>query len=258
MNENFKNHTIKALNNNIRADGRKKDEFRTIKLETGVIATAEGSARITCGNTELIAGVKMAVGTPYPDKQDEGVLMTGAELYPLSNPDFEGGPPREKAIEIARVIDRAIRESGMIDNKKLCIEKGEKVWMINLDISPVNMDGNMIDLGTLAGVAAIRDAKFPTLVDGKPDYKKLSKEGLPLVEKNIPVEVTVGKIGDNLLVDMTYEEEKLLDARLTMGVLADGNICAIQKGGDASLTEKEVLEMTDLILKKAKELRKVM
>ncbi len=255
MNENFKNHMIKALDENVRADGRKKDEFREIKVETGIISTAEGSARITCGETEILVGIKMSVGTPYPDSPDQGVLSTGAELHPLSNPDFESGPPSDVAIEIARVVDRGIRESGTIDTKKLCIEKGERVWMVNIDISPINMAGNLQDLGALAAMAALKDAKMPKLVDGKPDYKTPSKDKLPI--SKLPVEVTVVKIGNNYLVDPTYEEERFIDARLTVAMLEDDSLCAMQKGGDHPLTSEEVFDMIDLAIKKSKELRKL-
>lgn len=256
MNEDFKNHMIKALNENVRADGRKKDEFREIAIETGILSTAEGSAKITCGETVIIVGVKLGVGTPYSDSPDQGVLSTGVELHPLSNPNFESGPPSNASIEIARVVDRGIRESGTIDTKKLCIEPGERVWMVNVDISPINMAGNLQDLGALAAIAALKDTKMPELVDGKPNYKKLSKQKLPI--SRIPVEVTVVKIGKNFLVDPTYEEEKFIDARLTVAVLEDDNLCAMQKGGDNPLKSDEIFEMIDIAIKKSKELRKLL
>ncbi|MBU1200864.1 MAG: exosome complex protein Rrp42 [Nanoarchaeota archaeon] len=254
MNKDFKNHIEKSLSKNIRIDGRKNDEFRKITVETGIISTAEGSARVTCGDTEVIVGVKLDIGKPYPDKLDEGVLMTGAELYPLSNPEFESGPPREESIEIARVIDRGIRESGTIDVKKLCIEAGEKVWMINVDIAPINMDGNLIDIGALAVMAALKDTKFPELKDGVPDYKKISKKKLPI--SKLPIEITILKIGDTFLVDPTYSEEKLTDARLTVAILEDDSLCAMQKGGEEPLTQESIMKMIDIAIKKSKELRK--
>src|SRR4030067_1125763 len=96
----------------MRIDKRGQDEFRPITIETGVIFKAEGSARVKIGKTEVLAGVKLAVGTPYADSQDEGVLMVGAEFSPIASPDFEKGPPAEDAVELARVVDRGIRESG--------------------------------------------------------------------------------------------------------------------------------------------------
>ena len=144
-----------------RMDGRKLDEFRKIEIETDVIHNAEGSARVKVGKSEVIAGIKMGTGEPFPDRADEGVLMTGAELSPLASAKFETGPPSEEAIELARVVDRGIRESHMIDLKKLCIKKGEKVWMVFVDMQIINHDGNLIDCASIAAVAALSNAKMP-------------------------------------------------------------------------------------------------
>jgi len=92
----------------------------------------------------VFAGVKLEIGTPYPDTPDEGGLMINTELIPLSNPEFESGPPGIQAIELSRVVDRGIRESKAIDMKKLCIEPKEKVWTVIVDIIPINDEGNYV------------------------------------------------------------------------------------------------------------------
>ena len=115
-----------------RFDGRKDDEFREIKIETGISNKAEGSAKVKIGNTEVIVGVKMDIAEPYPDSPDKGNLMVTAELLPMSNVKYEYGPPRFEAIELGRLVDRGIRESKYINFEKLCIKKGEKVWGIFL------------------------------------------------------------------------------------------------------------------------------
>jgi exosome complex component RRP42 len=255
MKEELKEHINNSLKEDVRLDGRKKEEFRKIEIETGVIKTAEGSARVKCGNTEVIAGVKLDVGEPFPDIPDEGVLMVGAELLPLSNPEFESGPPSTESIEVARVIDRGIRESQAIDTKKLCIEKGEKVWMVMLDVLPINTDGNLIDVGGLAAIAALLDCKMPSIKDGKPDVKNMTDKKLPINE--MPIPVTVVKIGDNFLLDPVESEEEVLDARLTVTVMEDGRLCALQKGGESPLTTEDLKKMFELAIKKSGELRKL-
>jgi len=50
-----------------RFDGRELNEFRDLSIETGVSKNADGSARVKIGNTEVLVGVKMNVGTPYSD-----------------------------------------------------------------------------------------------------------------------------------------------------------------------------------------------
>ncbi|MFH1072914.1 MAG: exosome complex protein Rrp42 [Nanoarchaeota archaeon] len=256
MNEELKETINESLKQGYRQDGRQNEEYRKIEIELDVIQTAEGSARVKCGDTEVIAGVKLSVGTPFPDQPEDGVLMVGAELLPLSNPDFESGPPSIESIEVARVIDRGIRESKVIDTRKLCITKGEKVWLISVDICPINTDGNLIDVGALATIAALKSTTFPEYEDKRVDYKKKTKEKLPM--KAWPITVTVVKIGDNYLIDPTEAEEKALDARLTAAFTADGKLCALQKGGDSPLLIQDIDRMIDLAQEKSHELRKLL
>jgi exosome complex component RRP42 len=255
MNQSLHEHLIRALKTGKRFDNRALTEFRKpVKVETGVIKTAEGSAKVTIGETEVIVGIKMEVTKPYPDTPDKGTIIVGAELLPLSSPDFETGPPGMQAIELARVVDRGIRESGTIDFNKLCIEEGEKVWVLLIDICTLNDAGNLMDASALAALAALKDVRFPKYDGEKIDYKEKTKQKLPL-DSNDTLEVTVVKVGDYLLVDPTTEEEKVIDARITVSSKKDGTLCALQKGEEMPLTADDVIKMVDLAIEKAKELR---
>ncbi|AJF62131.1 TPA: exosome complex protein Rrp42 [Candidatus Woesearchaeota archaeon] len=253
MNKEKQDHVLNYLNKNVRYDGRKKDEYRKITVETGIAATAEGSAKVTIGETVVLAGVKFEVGAPYPDQLDKGTMMVNAELLPMSNPRFESGPPNIESIELARVVDRGIRESNAIDYKKLCIKEGELVWTVIVDITPLNADGNLFDASALAVLLAIKDAKMPKLKDNKIDYKSKTDQKVPMLEE--PISVTVLKIGNHYIVDPVSDEEDVLDARLTVALTKDNTICALQKGGEQPLSEKEIEEMVDLAVRKSKELR---
>ncbi len=257
MDENLRSHIIELSKSDLRLDGRKSTQYRKpITVETGVTKTAEGSARVKIGETEIIVGVKVEMGTPYPDAPDQGTIMVGAELLPLSNPEFELGPPGIEAIELARVVDRGIRESKTIDFKKLCIEKGEKVWILLIDVCTINDAGNLLDASSLGALAALRDMKFPKVVGDKVDYQEKTSKKLELA--NSPIAVTVIKIGDKFIVDPVTEEEKAIDARLTVSSLEDGTLCAMQKGGDVPLTEEDIGKMIDIAMEKGKELRKLL
>jgi len=190
MNHEVKEHIRNALKKGIRIDGRKLEELRPISIETGFLSTAEGSAKIIFGDAEVLAGVKMAIEKPYPDTPEDGVLMVGAELLPLSNPEFESGPPSIESIETARVIDRGIRESKAFNTKSLCLEKGEKVWTVAIDIVPLNYDGNLIDMGGLAALAALKNARFPKMnEDGTVDYHVKTDKTLELQKMPVPITV---------------------------------------------------------------------
>ncbi len=250
-----RDYYLQLLSKGFRLDERKFEEYRPITVEYSISAkSAEGSARVRIGGTEVVAGIKLEVGEPYEDNPDEGTIMVNMELLPMSNPDFESGPPSIHSIEIARVIDRAIREGKGLNFKKLCIRKGEKMWIVLIDIYPLNDEGNLFDAASLAALAALKDARFPAIVNDKADYKEKTQQKLPL--EALPLSCTILKVGDFFLVDPLSEEEKFLDARLTVGVLEDGSLCSLQKGGDASLSVEDIDTMVELAIKKTKELRK--
>jgi exosome complex component RRP42 len=240
-----------------RLDGRGLNDYREIKLEQGLIEKAEGSARILLGKTEVLVGVKVETGTPFSDTPNDGVMTVNAELVPLASPTFEPGPPDENSIELARIVDRGIRESKAIDTKKLCIEPGKKVFVVFVDVYVLNHDGNLIDASALAAVAALMNTKMPNyeVKDGEIVIKQGYTQ-LPM--KSHPITVTLGKINNKLLVDPWLEEEQVMDARLTMAFNDEGNICATQKGGAGSFTQQQISEGMKLAQEKAAELRKKM
>lgn len=244
-----------SIENGKRLDQRALSDFRDFKIEQGVIEKAEGSAKIFLGKTEILVGVKIETGKPFPDTPDNGVLTVNAELVPLASAKFEPGPPGEQAIELARIVDRGIRESGAIDTAKLCIESGKKVFVAFVDIYVLNHDGNLIDAAALAAVSALINAKMPNyeIVDDK----IVIKQGYtPLPMKDHPVTVTIGKINDKLIVDPGLEEEDVMDSRLSIAFTDDGNICAAQKGGPGYFTVEQTIEATKLAQSTVESLRK--
>ena len=238
-----------------RLDDRGLLDTREIKIEQGLIEKAEGSARVYLGKTEILVGVKVGLGEPFPDTPNEGVLTVNAELVPVASPNFEPGPPDENSIELARVVDRGIRESKCIDNEKLCIEPGKKVFVVFVDIYVLNHDGNLIDASAIAAMAALLNTKMPNyeIKDGE---LKIKQGYTPLPMKSHPVTVTVGKINNHLIVDPWIEEESVMDSRITFASNEEGNICAIQKGGSSFFTPQQILEASKIALDKATEMRK--
>jgi len=238
-----------------RLDGRGLGDYREIKLEQGLIERAEGSARVLLGKTEVLVGTKVETGEPFPDIPNEGVLTVNAELVPLASSTFEPGPPDENSIELARIVDRGIRESKAIDTEKLCIEPGKKVFVVFVDIYVLNHDGNLIDASALAAVAALLNTKMPNY-EIKDGIVKIKAGYTPLPMKSQPITVTLGKINDKLIIDPWLEEEQIMDARLSMAINDEGNICAIQKGGTGYFTPQQILEASKIAQEKAAELRK--
>jgi len=238
-----------------RVDGRELTDYREITVEQGIIERAEGSARVLLGKTEIVAGVKIELGEPFPDTPEEGVLTVNAELTPVASPNFEPGPPDENSIELARIVDRGIRESKVIDVEKLCIEPGKRVFVVFVDVYVLNHDGNLIDASALAAMTALLNTKM-SKYEIKDGEVKLTSGYTALPVKNHPITVTFAKINDKLVVDPWIEEEQVMDARISMAVDDDDNICAIQKGGSSYFTPQQVVEASKMAVEKAKELRK--
>ncbi|HDD71634.1 MAG TPA: exosome complex protein Rrp42 [Candidatus Aenigmarchaeota archaeon] len=250
----MESYVLELLEKGKRIDGRKFDEFREIRIEENVVQKAEGSASVWLGETHVIAGVKLELGTPYADSPDQGVLIVNAEFTPLASPDFEPGPPGEDAIELARVVDRGIRESECIELEKLCITPGEKVWCIFVDISILNHQGNLLDASALASLVALRNTRIPKLEEDK--IIRGEYEGkLPVRYK--PINITVAKIGNALLIDPSFEEEKVVESKVSVGVRDDDKICAIQKQGSKEISFEEIDKILDLALEKSREIRKL-
>jgi len=245
-----KNHILELLKNGKRTDGRGLRDLREISVQTGVIESADGSAIAKFGDTEVIVGVKIIPGTPFADTPGKGVLTTGAELIPMAHPLFESGPPGEDAIELARVVDRGVRESGMVDVDKLCIKEGEEVWMCFIDIYALNYDGNLFDATNLATVAALKTATVPAKQYGKGDDH-------PLPTTCIPISVTATKIGNTLILDPNFDEEQISSARLTVTTDDDGNYRAMQKGGQGPITLDELTQCLDMSRDVGKKIRKI-
>jgi exosome complex component RRP42 len=238
-----------------RLDRRDLTDYREMKIEQGIIERAEGSARILLGKTEVVVGIKIEMGEPFPDTPNEGVLTVNAELTPIASPAFEAGPPDEESIELARIVDRGIRESKAIDTEKLVIEPGKKVFIVFVDVYVLNHDGNLIDASALAAMAALLNTKMANYEIKEGEIKiKPGYEPLPI--KKHPITVTVAKIGNKLVVDPLLEEEQVMDARISIAIDEDGRICAIQKGGSGYFEPNEVLEAAKIAETKAKEMRK--
>ncbi len=253
-----KKKILSLLKDGQRVDGRAFDEPRPLVVDTGVIPKAEGSARIRLGDTEVVTGVKIQPDKPFPDLGDRGIFICTAEILPLADPNAEPGPPNEDVIELARVVDRGIRESSMIDLTKLVLQKDKSVVGLFVDNSVTDYDGNLFDACSYASVASIMSCKIPkwemvndvpTLVDGQVSDPPIT---------TIPVSVTMGKIGDYVIVDPNADEWSCMDARITITTNSNGNICAIQKGGDDGFTLEQLLKCSQISIATGAKIREIL
>lgn len=249
-----RDYLLGLLGDGKRPDDRGFDEYRPISVETGVSKKAEGSALVKIGNTQIMAGIKLTLGEPFSDMPESGVLTTNIELIPMASPSFERGPPNEVTIEIARVVDRGLRESKCIDLDKLCITPKEQVWIVFVDIHVLDYDGNLFDASELGAIAALRSSHLPKVEGDRVIYGEPTKQKLPVNDK--PIETTFVKIGGSIFVDPILDEELAMDARITVATNEKGEICAMQKGGMGAFKSEEIFDVMDRAIDAGKKLRK--
>ena len=132
---------------------------------------------------------------PFADRPKEGVLMTNAELLPSASARFEPGPPDENSIEMARVVDRAVRSAECVDVKSFFIED-DKVLGLYMDIYVMNDAGNYTDAASIAAAAALMDTRIPKVENAKIVRGEYEKSLNPQV---LPVTTTMIKVGNSWL-----------------------------------------------------------
>lgn len=227
-----------------RLDGRTPVDYREIIVEDGISPSASSAVKVKLGKTEVYAGVHLAVATPYSDSPNEGTFMTSAELHPMSSNQFDIGKPGIVAIELARIIDRGIRESGFLDFEKLCIKPGEKVWQVFVDIIAINDDGNLLDVAGIAALIALGRAKMPIYnAEEEKTEHEFSKNSIPLNKEDISLNMTFHKVGKTIIADASKEEEAISNLRLSIAIgdnKGKPRITAMQKGKEGTITEEDM------------------
>lgn len=221
------------------------------------VPKANGSARVRLGDSEVVCGVKIQPDRPFPDMGDKGIFICTAELLPLSHPSVETGPPGPDVIELARVVDRGIRESHMVDLSQLVIEKNKSVVGIFADNVVVDYGGNLFDACSYAATAALLSSKSPRweMINDVPTLVEDSESAIPVT--TIPVSVTMAKIGGHILVDPDAEEWACMDARITITTDSNGSICALQKGGTDGFTLDEVVKCGEISIRVGSKIREI-
>lgn len=247
----------KKIKDGERHDGREPLEFRDIEIHADYInETANGSAMVEIGNTKVLVGLSVEVESPYPDRPDSGTIVTNAELAPMASREFESGPPREAGVELARVVDRGIREAEAIDLEDLCIESGEKVYTVFIDAHVLNDDGNLIDATSLAAMTALKSGYLPEY-DEETGTLDRDNKWKDIELQTEPITATARMINGEMVFDTTHEEEEAQDARLTVSIDENGQVVAMQKGEVSPYSTDQIVESMEQVKDKTQKFRKL-
>ncbi|KAH9942593.1 ribosomal protein S5 domain 2-type protein [Amylocystis lapponica] len=222
------------LAENLRPDGRDLDEWRAVSLNVGSISTADGSALVRLGDTTVVCGVKAEIAEPELDSPEDGFLVPNLDLPAICSPKFKPGPPTEEAQVLSDRLNDVLVAAGVVPLSSLCIERGRAVWVLYVDATCINYDGNAFDATLLAMVAALKNTRLPKATfDEETGRTTCSrKTRLPLQISRLPASMSFGIFdGTHIVVDPTSFEEPLLETTLSVAVDENGGLVSVTQLG---------------------------
>ncbi|KAM7342191.1 exosome complex component Rrp42 [Cochliomyia hominivorax] len=230
LSEAEKTFILHGVEEDFRCDGRSRRDYRPMELECEVVNNASGSARLRLANTDILVGVKCEIDKPSPQFPNQGKIEFFVDCSANATPEFEGRGGEELALELSDTLANAYESPLAFDLKPLCILPGQQCWKLYVDILILECGGNLFDAVSLAAKAAIFNCKIPrvtaALMDAGEAELIISDDPYDCTRidiENIPILVTVCKIGDCCLVDPSAEEEECSTASLVVAVSKRNN-----------------------------------
>lgn len=214
----------------MRLDGRLNDKLRNIKITRNFIKYAEGSALIEMGNTKVICTATIEEKVP-PFLKDTGEGWVTAEygMLPRSSstriPRESYGRVAGRTQEIQRLIGRALR--AVTDLKAF----GERSITIDCDV--IQADGGTRTASISGGFIALVDAI---------NYLKRGGMLTRWPVHDFIAAVSMGIMGNNLLLDLSYEEDYKADVDMNLVMTGSGEIVEIQGTAEGNPFTKEQMD----------------
>lgn len=236
-----KTYVLHGVQENLRVDGRTREDLRPIEVETDLVTHTSGSSHLRLANTDILVGVKAELDVPLPNRPKEGRLVFSVDCSANATPEFEGRGGENLATEISRLLTRAYSHSNIFNLNQLNVLDGHQCWVLFVDIQILECGGNLYDAVSLAVKSALFSTRIPkvsvTAVDGGEPEMELSDDpfdGARLIIDNTPILITLTRIGNHCVIDPTLEEEACSSASLVMGVTPGGQVTVVRKTGAGS------------------------
>lgn len=218
----------------MRRDGRQADELRSLTIERRYTRTAPGSVLVAMGGTRVLCTACVEPGVPeFLLGSGKGWLTAEYSMLPgctsPRKPRDRGARPDGRAIEIQRLIGRALRNVVRLD------KIGDHTIWIDCDV--LDADG-----GTRT--ASITGA-FVALIDAM--AKSPLRDALPAIVADSVAAVSVGIVAGNVVLDLDYHEDKSADVDMNLVMTGSGRFIEIQGTGEnASFGEDQLATMLKL------------
>ena len=220
----------------MRNNNRKNDEMREVKVTKNYIIHPEGSVLIEFGNTKVICNATVEEKIPrWLRGTGSGWITAEYSMLPRATNtrvqrESAKGKLSGRTMEIQRLIGRALRAT--IDLEKL----GERTIMIDCDV--IQADGGT-RTASITGAYLALELAIEKLID----ERKLKE--MPIKAK--VAAISVGKVRNELLLDLEYEEDSRADVDMNIVMNDKGEFIELQgTGEEATFTQTELLKFIEL------------
>ncbi|XP_071551479.1 exosome complex exonuclease RRP42-like [Panulirus ornatus] len=239
-----KRYIVDGVKLGIRVDGRDRLDYRQLEIETDLVSTANGSARVRLDRTDVLITVKMEMEPPPPEQPNNGQLHFFVNCSANAAPEFEGRGGADLATSLSAMLERVYSSPHTLNTSKLCVVPGKHVKVLYVDIEILECGGNLFDAVSLGVKAALWATKMPRIYITGEDGGELefSVSDNPcdvdrIDVSNAPILITHLRITENLtVVDPTPEEECCGPVQVVVGVTPQGLITATQQFGAGTFT----------------------
>ncbi len=204
---------VKLIDDNgIRVDGRTLDELRPIKIEAGVLKRADGSAYVEFGKNKVLAAVYGPRECHPRHMQDpsKAIVQCKYNMIAFSVNDRKRPGPDRRSVEISKIISEALEYVVFTENFPRT--------SIDVYIEVLQANAGTRCAGLTAASVALADA------------------GIPM--KDLVPAVAVGKVNDQVVLDLQKEEDNFGQADLPIAMIPrTGEVLLMQMDGHLTMDE---------------------
>ncbi len=216
-----------------RIDGREPQQLRPTRIQRDVNIYAEGSALMEMGNTKVYITASVQDGVPpFLKGTGQGWVTAEYSMLPRAGQTRSfrerGGKISGRTQEIQRLIGRALRS--VIDLSKL----GERTIWVDCDV--LQADGGTRTASITGAWVAVADALIKLKERGE-------IEEVPL--KDYLAAVSVGKVDNQLLLDLNYEEDSKAQVDMTVVATGGGKLADVHAIGEEAVFSRQ--EFDDML-----------
>lgn len=217
------------IKNKVRLDGRDLLTYRPIKVVPSYLkrnSTSKycssnsyiyGSSYVSIGNTIVICGINLMIGTPSLLKPSSGDIISEISLFPGCTLNTEQKSKNDLAYELENLLNDILMSSQVIDLEQLCIITGSHAYRLCLKITCLSNDGNLKDAVLLAVFSSLHDLSIPEAIVNDDGIVKINNTNTSkFFLSHIYIPITLGCIDNQYIIDPSNIEEKVLEGQVTV------------------------------------------